>query len=220
MEYYKTIKDFETYEISNFGNVRNVKTGRIMKTNVNKDGYYRLNIRNDEECKFFILRLVAQTFIPNPENKPLIDHIDGNVKNNNVSNLRWATHSENGINKKMNPKNKTGYTGVKFDKRYNNYRSQISYNNKNYNLGTFDNIEDAVNARLLKSEELFKEFQSNHEKELTLKLKINPKITKLNLEIDYIVDDEGDNWDEELKELIKEIELKGLKEYQEFMNKK
>ena len=205
MEEYRTIKDFETYEVSNLGNVRNVKTGRIMKTNVNKDGYYRLNIRNDEVCKFFIHRLVAQTFIQNPENKPLIDHIDGNVKNNHVSNLRWATHSENGINKKMNPKNKTGYTGVKFDKRYNKYVSQISYNNKHYYLGSFDKLEDALNARLLKSEELFKEYQSKHEKELVIQLNIKAN-TKRNIILKVNIEDDD----------IEDLE----KEFQAILNKK
>ena len=221
MEEYRTIKDFETYEISNLGNVRNINTGKILNQHLNHEGYKRCDLYNNKK-RFTksIHRMIADAFIPNPENKECVDHINGNRQENSLNNLRWASKTENGINKKIQTNNSTGYTGVMFDKRCNKYFSQIKYNNKIYHLGTFDNISDAVEARLRKSEELFKDFQSNHEKELTLKLKINPKITKLNLEIDYIVNDEGENWDEELKELIKEIELKGLKEYREFMNKK
>lgn len=62
-------------------------------------GYRRVCIK----CKtYYIHRLVAETFIPNPENKPAIDHIDRNRDNNDVSNLRWVTIKENAYNQKNN----------------------------------------------------------------------------------------------------------------------
>lgn len=62
-------------------------------------GYRRVCIK----CKtYYVHRLVAETFIPNPENKPAIDHIDRNRDNNDVSNLRWVTIKENAYNQKNN----------------------------------------------------------------------------------------------------------------------
>ena len=62
-------------------------------------GYRRVCIK----CKTYLVhRLIAETFIPNPENKPCIDHIDRNRDNNDVSNLRWVTIKENAYNQKNN----------------------------------------------------------------------------------------------------------------------
>lgn len=64
-----------------------------------KRGYKRVDLIINGERKTFLLhRLVAQAFILNPENKPCIDHIDGNPENNRVENLRWVTHKENNNN--------------------------------------------------------------------------------------------------------------------------
>ena len=63
------------------------------------NGYYKIHLRHK---MYNVHRLVAETFIPNPDNKPLIDHIDRNPSNNNISNLRWVTHQENMNNMKTN----------------------------------------------------------------------------------------------------------------------
>lgn len=90
----------ELYEVSDLGDVRRIKTGRILKPSIDKAGYKRVNLSRIGETKaivkvYKVHRLVAMAFIPNPENKPQIDHIDGNPRNNAVPNLRWATASEN-----------------------------------------------------------------------------------------------------------------------------
>ena len=86
----------ENYEISNLGRVRNKKTKRIISIEHEEKGYCRLSIRvNGVKKHYAIHRLVAIAFIPNPENKPQVDHIDGNNKNNSVKNLRWVTNKEN-----------------------------------------------------------------------------------------------------------------------------
>ena len=96
-EIYKPIDGYD-YEVSNVGLVRNVKTGRILKQFL-VNGYLRVGLSKDGvEKKFLVHRLVAQAFIPNPKNKPQIDHIDGNKQNNRVDNLRWVTSKENNNN--------------------------------------------------------------------------------------------------------------------------
>lgn len=95
MEEWREIKDFPNYNVSNLGNVMNIKTNKQMKLNL-KAGYYQICLTN-EVCRkqFKVHQLVACAFIPNPENKPEVNHEDKNKLNNNVTNLTWMTHQEN-----------------------------------------------------------------------------------------------------------------------------
>lgn len=91
-------QDFPNFEISNLGNMRNTNTKKLYKQYINKNGYYQVCVSLGSRSKkkvFRIHRAVAETFIPNPENKPVPNHEDGNKLNNNVCNLSWATRSEN-----------------------------------------------------------------------------------------------------------------------------
>ena len=96
MENWKVIHDFPNYEISNYGNVRN--NTKMVKTVPNKHGYNVVVLYNGTRKSVNVHRLVAAAFIPNPDNKPCIDHIDGDRANNHADNLRWVTYMENNNN--------------------------------------------------------------------------------------------------------------------------
>jgi len=109
-EIWKDIPGYEgLYKVSNLGNIKSLKrlflhqgkrllqiNERILKPLVYKKGYPMVGIFKDGVTKkAYIHRLVAQTFIPNPENKQQVNHKDGNKQNNTASNLEWCTQSEN-----------------------------------------------------------------------------------------------------------------------------
>ena len=102
IEEWKQINDYDNYEISSLGNVRNSKTGRVLKLTC-KGGYVFTGLSKNSNGKTIpVHRLVALAFIDNPENKPQVNHKDKNRSNNIVSNLEWSTASENNIHKSAN----------------------------------------------------------------------------------------------------------------------
>ena len=110
MEIWKSITGYEGYfEVSNLGNFRSKDRfirykqngirkypGKPLKTETIVEGYQRVVLMKEGVKKRFMChRIVAQEFIPNPNNKPFINHIDGNPANNKVENLEWCTQEEN-----------------------------------------------------------------------------------------------------------------------------
>lgn len=84
------------FEISNKGRIKNAKTKRIIIPEPEEKGYLRLSrYINGTKKHYSVHRMVAIAFIPNPHNKPQVDHIDGDNTNNNVNNLRWCSNKEN-----------------------------------------------------------------------------------------------------------------------------
>ena len=101
-EEYRDVVGFEDYfQISNLGNVFSKRSNRILKQTKSKTGYWtfatKIGGRNGTNHCFRVHRLVAGAFIPNPENKPFVNHIDGCKTNNILSNLEWVTASENTV---------------------------------------------------------------------------------------------------------------------------
>ena len=92
------INGYDNYSISTNGQIRNDITGKIKAIRVNRRGYPIVDLYLDGNRQTErIHRLVASTYISNPDNKPQINHIDGNKRNNDISNLEWCTASENMI---------------------------------------------------------------------------------------------------------------------------
>jgi len=87
------------YQINRDGLIIHKKSGRVKKPIIDQDGYYRTTLWNKQETKNGIIhRELAIAFIPNPNNYPIVDHIDRDKKNNNLSNLRWASFEMNNSN--------------------------------------------------------------------------------------------------------------------------
>lgn len=121
MEVWKDIKGFEGfYQISNYGNIKSLertfeyigknqfgefKTIKkhkemIIKQTINRSGYYQVCLhKNNKKKNMLVHRLIAEAFIDNPDNKPTINHIDGNTLNNSLDNLEWATMLEQQIHR-------------------------------------------------------------------------------------------------------------------------
>ncbi|MBO5138700.1 MAG: HNH endonuclease [Bacilli bacterium] len=144
MEDWKDIKGYEGYyQISSLGRVKSLTRvvvcknkhkftcrEKILKLNT-RNGYYVVNFQKEGlKRSFQIHRLVAIHFINNPQNKPQVNHIDGNKKNNNVNNLEWVTIKENinhafniGLSSKIRHNNKPV---LQFDKNMNFIKEYVS----------------------------------------------------------------------------------------------
>ena len=137
-EIFKDIKGYEgLYQVSNLGNIRSLDRkiknrnlkGKIKKLDKTKFGYLKVELNNNgKKKKYSVHRLVAQTFLDNPNNYPCINHKDENKNNNIVSNLEWCDYLYNNL---YNNKHKKNWVKVK----------QLDKNNNIINI--FESITEA-----------------------------------------------------------------------------
>lgn len=156
---YCDIVGYENYIVYENGQIFSKKRGIFLLPHVLRDGYHMVSLsRNNSVKRFVVHRLVAQHFIANPHNKPVVDHIDGIKDNNNANNLRWATVSENGLNSKKPRNNTTGEKNVYWNSKSNVWSVQFRVDGKNIYFGTFRDKNDAIEFARMKRQELYGEF--------------------------------------------------------------
>ena len=147
-EIWKDVEGWEgVYEVSNAGRIR--KNGKILKCGV-WSRYKVVRLREKERAStVYVHRLVAKSFIPNPEMKPIVNHIDGNKLNNNVCNLEWCTKQENEIHAwKHGMKEKiriTSRENVKIARLFNHSKISVTQKDMSGNvLMIWDSASDAM----------------------------------------------------------------------------
>lgn len=148
----KQIKDYPNYYIYDNGDILNINTNKILEGSIGENGYryFRLS-QNGKKKMLYCHRLVAEAFIPNPQNLPVVNHKDGNKLNNNVENLEWATYSDNIIHfhkeiKKNNVNKKTEY----YKEDLPNEQWVETKNNPNYLVSNKGRIRHKVKNNLLR----------------------------------------------------------------------
>ena len=93
MENWRPIAEYPRYEASDLGRIR--RSGRVLRPQVRTDGYIAISISNENGGRGHLVhRIIAQTWLPNPEEKKTVDHINHDRSDNSIMNLRWATHTE------------------------------------------------------------------------------------------------------------------------------
>ena len=140
-EIWKTITEFENYEVSNLGRIRNSKK-KILNQYKNTKGYLQLTLyKNKKQYTKRVHRLVAQAFIPNPNNLPQINHKSGIKTDNNINNLEWCTNSYNQLEA-----NRMGFCKNRIKKSTEATRKPISQYDLDGNyIATYISLRDATN---------------------------------------------------------------------------
>lgn len=147
------------YMVSSFGNIRHINKTTNLNPGPGKNGYLYVSLIDDERKKNILLnRSIALAFIPNIDNNPIVDHINGSKANNHISNLRWVTDTQSVINTGELLNNKSGKKGVieekgkwKRDKSKgrckNKWQAFIEINKVKIKK-RFDTFEEAVEQRI------------------------------------------------------------------------
>ena len=205
------IIDYPNYLIYENGKVYNKKYNRFLKPSL-RNGYLSVSLYKDcKEKKMALHRLIALYYIPNPENKECVDHIDRITTNNNIENLRWVTHRENNCNRTDQNK----YIGA--TKHGNKYQARIGVNGKEIYIGTYKTEEEAGEA--------YVEYRNNlifKENAITINININMPSVKKTVAVEPVVEKTVEEPVPEIMVVIKTDEdekhlakLKKQKEYRE-----
>ena len=142
------IQNYPNYLIYKDGRVYSKKTNIFLKPILNKGGYYMVNLWKDGKRKYcYIHRLIALHYLSLVDGKDMVDHIDQNKNNNDISNLRWVNHSENMINRGIQSNNVCGHKNIRLMTHRNLYEVRIVRNKKYVYSKTFKTLEEAIVAR-------------------------------------------------------------------------
>ena len=142
----KPIKDFDgLYSITDFGGVYSHKQGRFLKPVVIQGYHIVVLHKNGVAVKKRVHRLVAEAFIENTNNLPIVDHINMDTSDNIVKNLRWCSRTQNGANRnKPRGKWSSKYKGVHWDKKNRKWAVHIYRDNKSVGCGRYETEEEAA----------------------------------------------------------------------------
>lgn len=154
-EIWKDIEGYEgLYQVSNLGRVKSLNYNKTRKEKIlscgDKNGYlFVVLCKNGKHKQFQVHRLVAQEFVPNPENKPYVDHINTIKNDNRVENIRWCTHKENcnneisRENQSRSHKGKTPWNkGVSMSEEYKQKLSKVHKGKTSPNKGKHWKLEN------------------------------------------------------------------------------
>jgi hypothetical protein len=177
-EYWQIIPEFTNYEASNLGEIRNKETQKKIIPYKNQCGYVGTSITNDlgKRKSLLIHQLIALTFIPNPENKPTVDHINRIRDDNKLINLKWATHIEQSKNKEINKIDIIRRNILKYDLEENLIETYNSLNDagRQNNLSSVT-IKNRINNNIVKNNCIFK-YEEYNDLEDEIWKNINPLI--------------------------------------------
>ena len=148
LENFQDIIGFTNYMINENGEVYSKGRKNLMKIQQPR-GYKSVKLRKDNKsyCKT-IHRLLGLQYLPNPNNKPCIDHLNRNKSDNSLSNLRWATYNENAKNRTSKINSTSRFTGVRktTNNKKNPYRAETTHLGKKYNIGYYKTEEEGYEA--------------------------------------------------------------------------
>ncbi len=150
----KEPENFPDYLVYTNGDIKSKRTGKMLKPHIIKTGYHNVILeKNGVRRCASVHRLVGECHIDNPENKPQIDHIDRNPSNNDISNLRWATLSEQGQNKGISKLNTSGYKNIHYRADLKSWIYSKECNCQRICYKRFQTIEEAIDFKKKYEEE-------------------------------------------------------------------
>ena len=192
MEEWRVINGFPNYSVSNLGNLMNNKTGKFLKSCI-KGGYLHISLTNGKIKKTLkVHRLVALTFLDNPEKKEQVNHKDGNKLNNSIENLEWCNNKENQIHKfKIGLGNNFTRKIIQYDLNMNKIKefNSITEASKELNISK-SNIQGVlINYRNTAGGFVFKYIEDNNidfTKTISINKNIGRKVVQYDLKMNLI----------------------------------